>query len=89
MDSLQVALGIAVRRLRSQLNPFLSQERFAAKAGLDRTYQSDLEAGRRNVTLRTLDRVARALGIDTGQLLTEAERERKKLEPAAGETENG
>jgi transcriptional regulator with XRE-family HTH domain len=76
MLDLQIALGATVRRLRSEMEPFLSQEKFAAKAGLDRTYQSDLEAGRRNVTLRTLERIATALGIDTGQLMTEVEKER-------------
>ena len=75
MISLQVALGRTIRRLREDQE--ISQEKFAAKAGLDRTYQTSVETGRRNVSLHTIELIATALGVDTGVLLTEAERERR------------
>jgi transcriptional regulator with XRE-family HTH domain len=75
MISLQVALGRAIRRLREDQE--ISQEKFAAKAGLDRTYQTSVETGRRNVSLHTIELIATALGIDTGVLLAAAELERR------------
>lgn len=50
------------RRLRAlRVERGLSQEELAHRAGLDRTYISSCEAGRRNVTLRTICRLAAAL----------------------------
>jgi transcriptional regulator with XRE-family HTH domain len=63
----QQAFGSAVRRLRLQLG--LSQEALAAGAGLDRTYVSSLERGRRNPALTTIVRLARALSVEAHVLL--------------------
>lgn len=75
MTSLRVALGLAVRRLRTVAG--YSQEAFAAKCGVHRTYMTDVERGKRNVSLDIIERIAKGLGVDTGQLFAEAERERK------------
>jgi transcriptional regulator with XRE-family HTH domain len=75
MIPLQVALGQAVRRLRSEAG--YSQERFAAEVGVHRTYMTSVERGRRNVSLSIIERIATALDLDAGQLLAEAERERR------------
>jgi transcriptional regulator with XRE-family HTH domain len=80
MIPLQMALGRAIRRLRE--DQAISQEKFAAKAGLDRTYQTSVETGRRNVSLHTIELIASALGVDTGVLLAEAERERRAHQKA-------
>lgn len=63
--------GLVVRRARRAAG--LSQEGLAAVAGLDRTYVSGLENGRRNPTLITLDRLANALGRPLSELIAEAE----------------
>ena len=42
----------------------LSQEAFANKAGLHRTYISALERGKRSVALDNIEKIADALGID-------------------------
>lgn len=42
----------------------LSQEELADRAGLDRTYVSGIERGRRNPTVGVLQRIADALGAD-------------------------
>lgn len=41
----------------------LSQEELAFRAGLHRTYISQIESGTRNVALKNLVRLAKALGI--------------------------
>ena len=46
----------------------LSQEGFAVKCGLDRTYISGIERGKRNVSLRNIEVIARALGTSISEL---------------------
>ncbi len=41
----------------------LSQEEFAASCGLDRTYISGVERGRRNISLKNIEVVAQSLGV--------------------------
>ena len=53
--------GQAVRHHREVLD--ISQEEFAHRAGLDRTYVSGIERGHRNPSLRTIERLATALGV--------------------------
>ena len=62
--------GFAQRLRTLRLERGLSQEALAAVAGLDRTYVSSCEAGRRNVTLRTICRLAGALQVDPGVLVS-------------------
>lgn len=57
----------AVRRLRRAKR--LSQEKFADKCGLHRTYIGSIERAEGNITLDTLDRVAAALGVKPYELL--------------------
>jgi transcriptional regulator with XRE-family HTH domain len=65
-DALLVRFGHRVRDLRRGLG--LSQEAFATACGLDRTYVSGIERGRRNVSLRNLAALARALGVTVSEL---------------------
>ncbi len=59
--------GSRVRALRHQAA--LSQEEFAARCGLDRTYMSGIERGKRNVALRNIEAIARTLDISISQLM--------------------
>lgn len=63
---IQVRFGRRVRTLREDAE--LSQEAFADKCGLDRTYISGIERGRRNVSLRNIEVIAKALGLTLDQL---------------------
>ena len=63
------ALGRTIRKKRSALE--LSQQLLAAKAGLDRSYISDIERGTRNASLLTVARIAKALNTTTSVLLEE------------------
>jgi len=65
------AFGIAVKRFRKQLN--ISQEEFAYRSGLHRTYISSVERGNRNVSLYNFFRIANALEITPGELVKEIE----------------
>lgn len=59
------------RRLREiRLERGLSQEKLGELAGLDRTYISSAERGRRNVTLKAIHKLAEALDVDPGDLLS-------------------
>lgn len=51
-----------------------SQEEFADRCGLHRTYVGAIERGERNVTLNTLDNIAGALGISSAELIAEGRR---------------
>lgn len=58
--------GQRVREMRKAKG--LSQEAFAVECGLDRTYISGIERGRRNVSLRNIELIAKALGISISDL---------------------
>jgi len=63
-------LPVFAARLRAlRLERGISQEELGHLAGLDRTYVSSCEAGRRNVTLRTICRLAAALDVEATELL--------------------
>ncbi|WLD15111.1 helix-turn-helix domain-containing protein [Planctellipticum variicoloris] len=59
--------GERVRVLRKESG--YSQESFAAACGLDRTYIGGIERGERNVALRNIETIARALGITLAELM--------------------
>lgn len=61
-----IKLGENIRELRKLQN--LSQEAFADKAGLDRTYVGGIERGERNIATLNLIRIALALNIEVGEL---------------------
>ena len=59
--------GERLRQLRKEKG--LSQEEFAARCGLDRTYISGIERGKRNVSLRNIAVIAKTLGISICELM--------------------
>ena len=46
-----------------------SQEVLAQEAGLERTYVGAVERAERNLTLASMEKLARALGVEVGELL--------------------
>ncbi|NMN98465.1 helix-turn-helix domain-containing protein [Antrihabitans stalactiti] len=66
---LQRAVGRNLRRYR--LERGLSQEAFADLVGVHRTYMGGVERGERNLTLRSLEKIADIIGIDPLALLSE------------------
>jgi CheY-like chemotaxis protein len=63
--------GAAVRFHRDQLD--ISQEELAGRAGLHRTYISDVERGARNVSLESIHRLADALEVPLSILFSRLE----------------
>jgi transcriptional regulator with XRE-family HTH domain len=64
---LQRTVGQNLRAHRVKLG--LSQEAFATTIQVHRTYMGGLERGERNLTLRTVERLAAKLGIEPLELL--------------------
>ena len=73
---LLVTFGAVVREARHRLG--VSQEELAGRAGVHRTYLGGIEQGKRNLALRNIDRLARALETDMGTLLGEVEAARQR-----------
>jgi len=66
-------LGTVLKKRRHDLG--LSQEQLAGRAGLHRTYITDLERGSRNPSLDTMQKLARALEVPLSGLFLEIESE--------------
>ncbi len=82
MEDIVVTLGKRIRQLR--LRTGLSQEKFAAKAGLDRTYFAGIERGERNPSVKQLAKIATALDIPLAGLFMADPQERQKEETYPG-----
>ena len=65
MDDILVRYGKAVRKIRTKQK--ISQEDFADKCGLHRTYISDVELGKRNVSLENIEKITNALGMSLSE----------------------
>ena len=68
-DPILCALGQTVAKYRQEKE--LSQEALAERAGLNRTYLSDIERGVRNPGIKNVARLAKALGVSTARLVEE------------------
>ena len=64
--------GFAVKVRREELS--LTQEDLADRAGIHRTYLSDIERGSRNVSLINIERVSSALALPISELFRLVER---------------
>jgi transcriptional regulator with XRE-family HTH domain len=67
MEDIKVTFGNRVKELR--LKKAISQEKLAELADLDRTYIPGIEAGRRNVSLEVINKIAKAFLITVSELL--------------------
>jgi len=69
-SDLAAHFGASVRKLRFRMG--ISQEELASRADLHRTYIAGIERGGRNVTLKSIEKLAKALQVSTADLLTPA-----------------
>jgi two-component system, response regulator len=67
--AIEKRLGISVKNWRNRLG--LPQDALALRAGLQRSYVSDVERGSRNVSLKSIEKLADALGISVLTLFSD------------------
>lgn len=67
MDESAKRLGNNIKRIR--LKKGMTQGDICRKLGLDRAYISNLENGKKNPTLSTIEKIANALGVKASDLL--------------------
>jgi transcriptional regulator with XRE-family HTH domain len=72
MRKIEELFGDAVRKRRLKLG--LSQESFAAKAGIHRTYVSSIELGKVGISISIAQKLAAALGLPLSKLIQDVER---------------
>lgn len=58
---IQKSFGLRVQQLRKALG--VSQEKFALSIDMDRTYLASVEAGKRNISLQNIKKIADGLSI--------------------------
>ena len=63
----QRRIAVNVKRVRKERG--LSQEELADRAGVHRTYVSQIERGVKNATFVSLDKIAQALGTPLAELV--------------------
>ena len=66
----QERIGKAIVRLRAARG--VSQEKMALEAKIDRRYMSDIENGKRNISIDILSRIADYFGIALSDLVSRA-----------------
>lgn len=59
-------LGNRIRELRQKTG--LSQEKFALRIGMDRTYFASVEAGKRNIAIVNIEKIANGLDVPLSEL---------------------
>lgn len=60
-------MGKRIQKLRKEKTG-LSQEKFALKIEMDRTYYASVEAGRRNISIINIKKIADGLGVSLSEL---------------------
>ena len=63
--TIQEKTGKRLKELRNEKG--LSQEALGYEAQIHRTYINDVENGRRNISINTLEKIVNALGINLSQ----------------------
>ena len=66
MDSIGERIGLNIRIIREEQG--LSQEKLAAIASLHRAYIGQIERGEKNIGLQNLEKIAKALNVNTKEL---------------------
>ncbi len=69
MEDIKIKFGQRVKELR--ITKGYSQEKLAELSDLDRTYIPGIEAGKRNVSLAVVEKIAKAFDLSISQLLNE------------------
>ena len=65
-EDIKKVFGENLRRIRMEKN--ISQENLTFLSGMDRTYVSGIERGKRNVSLVNINKIALALNVEIKEL---------------------
>lgn len=68
---IQKNFGLAIKKLREETG--VSQEKFALSIGMDRTYYASVEAGKRNISLQNIYKIAEGFNISVSALFVVVE----------------
>ena len=66
MEKVEVKFGQRIKELRIKQN--ISQEELAFRCGLSKNYISDVERGTRNVSLKSIEKIANGLAVNLKEL---------------------
>jgi transcriptional regulator, XRE family len=69
MIEILTSIGHKIKVLRNEQG--LSQEKLALKAEIDRTYLASVELGKRNLSIKSLEKILNALEISFQDFFTE------------------
>jgi len=67
MSDINKEVGLNIRKIREDKE--ISQEKLAALADLHRTYIGQIERGEKNIGLKNLEKIAKALNVNIKDLL--------------------
>lgn len=76
-NDIQIAFGKSIRFYRQNIG--LSQEKLALKIGMDRTYYSSIESGKRNISIINIQKIAHGLNVSLEDLFKETEKFMREL----------
>lgn len=65
-QSIQKKVGQRIKEMRNKMS--ISQEKFALSIEMDRTYLASVEAGKRNISIANLYKIANGLNISLSEL---------------------
>lgn len=68
---IKLKVGKRIKELRNELE--ISQEALGLKAEVDRTYVTDVENGRRNVSVEILEKLIKALEVSIAEFFNSKE----------------
>lgn len=65
-EEILIRFGRVIRQIRIEKR--ISQEEFADMCGMHRSYMSDVELGKRNISLENIERISRAFNMTIAQI---------------------
>ncbi|MFV0392914.1 MAG: helix-turn-helix domain-containing protein [Coprobacillaceae bacterium] len=68
MEKIELRFGRKIKELR--MIQKISQEELAFRCGLSKNYISDVERGRRNISLQSIEKIANGFNVSEKELFT-------------------
>lgn len=67
MSDIRKSLGFRIKEIRQKRK--MSQEELSFESELHRTYISDIERGNRNVSIKNIEKIAKALKVSLKEIM--------------------